>query len=324
MEAIYEPHRPPALLPHVLVGELSPEDSSRRWLIEDLWGACDVGFLYSLPKHGKSWMGLDIAVSVASGTPCLGRFAVHDRGPVVVYLAEDKPASLRERVEGIARHRRLAISELEVHVITVPSLKIDSRRDRSRLSATLSELRPRLLVLDPLVRLHNLNENDSQAISELLSYLRELQRSFDLAVLLVHHARKGGGGAIQGGEGLRGSGDLWAWSDTNLFLRRLRGNLQLSTEHRSAPSPDPLYLKLETNDPARIHLEVTEEKVRQKNDSTLCESVIDALGAEGEITRQALRQRLCVRNERLGHVLELLETEGRVERSQRGWRLISS
>ena len=41
------------------------------------------------PKCSKTWLGLDIALSVATGTACLGKYAVPQPGPVLVYLAED-------------------------------------------------------------------------------------------------------------------------------------------------------------------------------------------------------------------------------------------
>ena len=46
-----------------------PEE--RRWLIEDLWAEEAVGIVGGEPKCCKSFLALDIAVSVASGTPCL-------------------------------------------------------------------------------------------------------------------------------------------------------------------------------------------------------------------------------------------------------------
>jgi len=42
--------------------------------------------------------------------------------------------------------------------------------------------------------------------------LRQMQRQFDVAVLLVHHARKGGGKA-RAGQALRGSSEFHAWGD---------------------------------------------------------------------------------------------------------------
>ena len=69
-------------------------------------------------------------------------------------------------------------------------LALDIPADRQRLSNTVQQFQPRLLILDPLIRLHRVDENDATQIAALLSFLRQLQRQFQLAVLLVHHARK--------------------------------------------------------------------------------------------------------------------------------------
>src|SRR5437870_340514 len=50
--------------------------------------------------------------------------------------------------------------------------------------------RPVLLILDPLVRLHAIDENAAGEIAALLGYLRLLQRKTGAAIALVHHARK--------------------------------------------------------------------------------------------------------------------------------------
>ena len=47
------------------------------------------------------------------------------------------------------------------------------------------------------------------------------------------------------GQSLRGSSDLHAWTDSACYLvRRPDDRLQLTVEHRSAPAPDPLLLRL--------------------------------------------------------------------------------
>ena len=95
----------------------------------------------------------------------------------------------------------------------------------------------RVLILDPLIRLHRLDENDASQIAALLSYLRQLQRAFQLAVLLVHHARKDAN-ATRPGQALRGASELHGWGDSNLYMRRRGARLTLSTEHRAAPSQE--------------------------------------------------------------------------------------
>jgi RecA-family ATPase len=107
-------------------------------------------------------------------------------GPTLVYLAEDALPQVRARIAGICSHRGIDLSALDVHVITAPAVRLDQSADQKRLSATLEQLRPKLLLLDPLVRLHRLDENSSADISSLLGYLRELQRRYDVAVVVTH------------------------------------------------------------------------------------------------------------------------------------------
>jgi hypothetical protein len=56
-------------------------------------------------------------------------------------------------------------------------------------------------------------------VAELLAYFRLLQRRLDLSVILVHHTRKNAPGGVAAGQGLRGSSDLHAFGDSNLYLR---------------------------------------------------------------------------------------------------------
>jgi RecA-family ATPase len=86
--------------------EQAPRDA---WLIQHLWGSQAVGCLGGPPKAGKSWLGLDLAVSVASATPCLGRFEVLEPGASLIYMAEDALPAVRQRIEGICRQRQRGV-----------------------------------------------------------------------------------------------------------------------------------------------------------------------------------------------------------------------
>ena len=138
----------------------------RRWLIESLWSAEAVGIVGGEPKCCKSFLALDMAVAVASGTPCLRRFAVDAPGRVLLYAAEDALHVVRRRLEGICAAAHLELAALDLQVITASSLRLDLPADRSSLSETSALLQPRLLVLDPFVRLHrSIDENNSGGTS---------------------------------------------------------------------------------------------------------------------------------------------------------------
>jgi hypothetical protein len=301
--------------------EIPREPEERRWLIEDLWGASAVGIIGGNPKCCKSWLSLEIAVSVATGTKCLGRYEVIEPGPALVYLAEDSLPMVRARLDSLSNHHGVSLPALDLHVITQPAIRLDLARDQVRLQKTIRSLRPRLLVLDPLVRLHRLDENSANEVSGLLSYLRDLQRELEVALVLVHHTRKNTSPGMQAGQGLRGSGDFHAWSDSSLYLRRLRGDLILTVEHRSASAPEPVSLRLVGNDDD-VHLEVVGRASEVAGGSVvvLDAQVLAALEAGEPLTRGALREKLSVKNERLGPVLSELEGSGLIERAAEGWR----
>jgi AAA domain len=308
-------------LPVVRVGEIPDEDQGPRWLVEELWGLRSVGVIGGAPKCAKTWLGLDLALSVATGTACLGKYAVAEPGPVLVYLAEDALPVVRQRVAGMARHRGIELARIEMHVITAPVLRLDRDPDRTRLLETTRRLRPRLLVLDPLVRLHGIDENHAGEVAALLAYFRSLQRQLDVSVLLVHHTRKNAAGGAAAGLGLRGSGDIHAFGDSNLYLRRAQEHLVLSTEHRAAPAAPPVSLELVATDAATTHLEVIGE-VQDGKRRSLEEQILDLLAGGTVLTRAKLRAALAVQNERLGAALQSLERAGRLCRSATGWRRV--
>lgn len=309
-------------LPTSRVGDIEVEPEEDRWLVKGLWTRRAVGVLGGPPKAFKSWMGLDLALSVASGTPCLSRFAVMETGPVLAYLAEDSAQEVRARTAALAKGRGLTLDHLDLFLITAPVLWLDDGEHRERLRSTIEQLRPKLLLLDPLVRLHRQDENDVRAVSALLGYLRELNRSFDLAILLVHHTAKKE--RAHPGQSLRGSGDIYAWLDAGLYLTKRKNGILLTVEHRSAPAPEPLFLSLvtETDGAARLSVSDLGSEDQPGVAGDLAAATIDEIERAAEpLTRSALRTRLGVRNERLGLILKALERERRIERINGGWSL---
>jgi len=311
-------------LPVVRAAELAEPDAARRWLIADLWARAGVGIIGGAPKCCKSWLGLDLAVSVASGTPCLDTFSVAEPGGALVYMAEDAAPVVKERLAGLCRHRGLALAALPIDVITAPSLRLDLPRDQRRLAETVQRQAPRLLLLDPFVRLHRINENQASEVAALLGYLRELQRTYDLAVVVVHHARKNGAVAA-GGQSLRGSGDFFAWVDTALSLRRHRQQLVLAVEHRAAGAPEPVTLTLVGTE-HDLHLAIVTgdgpgSPAIPSAPADLDTAVLAALAhaAAAGLPRETLRAALRVRNERLGEALTRLAAAGHIARHGDAW-----
>jgi hypothetical protein len=306
--------------PVIRMAEVAEDPGRARWLVQSLWTSSGAGVLGGQPKAGKTWLALDIALSVASGTPCLGAFPVPEPGPVLLYLAEDSAANARDRVSGLCQHRGVNLNEVDLMLLSTPLLRLDRSDHAQRLTATVANIRPRLLVLDPFVRVQSIDENSATEVSRLLSGLTDLKRAFHLAILLVHHVRKNGSG--HPGQTLRGSSDLRAWGDSNLFLRSRGDRLQLSAEHRTAKAMDPVDLALVSAPNHGPHLELVSSEPSSPTNPTLANRVVDLLRASPEpMTRAAIRQNLKVNNQRLGDALLDLETSKTLTRNTQGWAL---
>ncbi len=298
--------------------DLEDRPTRQQWLVDGLWGCQAVGIVGGEPKCGKSFLALDLAVAVAAGVPCLRRFAARQPGPVLLFAAEDAGHIVRARLQGIARAAGASFETLDIAVIDVPILRLDHRNDRQRLRETVQRIGPRLVVLDPLVRLHGVDENTVAEVAPILGFLRDLQRRFETAVLLVHHARKSG--ATRPGQALRGSSELHAWGDSNLYLRRRDKQIVMTVEHRAAPSLADVQIELADDG------EGPALRLRQPlpaNDAPEPENpgqrILQTLAtAEAPLSQRQIRERAATRPATVAEVLNKLVREGHVERAPEG------
>ena len=216
----------------------------------------------------------------------------------------------------------MRLAELDVQVITEPTVRLDLEGVRRSLHETVANLRPRLLVLDPFVRLHRIDENASGEVAPLLAYLRDLQRRHAVAVLIVHHAKKTSG-SVRAGQALRGSSEFHAWGDSNLYLRKATDDtLSLNVEHRAAPSLPALALEL-AKPPDAVALKIFDRVTPPiPMPSSVHERITTVLT---EIARPLpfpeLRAMCGIRSVTVYRCLDALIAAGRVVKSPKGYRL---
>jgi hypothetical protein len=321
--AVSDPRPQP--LPVIRASALETETDQKPWLIEQLWTKGAVGILGGPPKLLKTWLALEMAVSVASQSPCLAKFPVHTPGPVLLFAAEDSQSKVRKRLVSLARNHGFDLEQINIQVITADTLRLDCTTDQQRLSATVMLHKPALLVLDPLVRLHGLDENQSGPMAALLGYFRALQRKTGTAIAIVHHARKNISSSAGAGYSLRGSGDLYAWVDSFICVQRRRDQITLVAEHRSAPGFGPVPIELAPSSapdhsPYLRIASVTEDVASEYD--PLPNLILDLLAhSNAGLTTDSMRSTLHVRKQRLVDTLRLLCKDGLIMREGNGFVL---
>lgn len=195
--------------------------SESRWLIPGKWMEGSYGVFAGPPKIGKSIITLDLAISVATGTPFMGVFPVESgRGPVFLIGKEDSDLSLQTRAKEMINARGMFPREHEErdygtnlvsHDLSFPSfdeipLFFDLSKEfyltdshvRDLINWSLSSSRemgyahPKLIVLDPLLRLSEGVDlfNASEVNQFVISPLKKIRDATGASVILVHHTKK--------------------------------------------------------------------------------------------------------------------------------------
>lgn len=310
------PHRTLRLAPASLGGEAQRDPSpSRRfgllaidanydeppqgWLIEGLWPEDAVGFIGGPPKAGKSWLGLDLAISVACGIPFLGQ-RTNRSGPVLFFPGEESRPSVVARLAGLLKGHGLGLEALGNRLLVaseVPCLEDPS--DRQALLKIVDEVKPLLVVIDPLERfLRDGDTNSSKEMRPITSFWRQdITRKCKASVCVIHHTPKKGGS-------LRGTGDFRAVSEVTLMLDESKSRrVKVETEMRAAIAPYPFWLTLEPGPNGSMAWRRAESGFSplEKQDAAL--ELLSRVGQEG-ITLENARKELKVRGEKIRPLLE--------------------
>lgn len=182
------------------LGDLAP----RRWVYGHFLIERFLSVLGAPGGTGKTAYAISVSLSVALGRPLLGE-AVHMPGNVWLYNLEDPRDEILRRIYAGCLHHQINPADLEGRLF------LDSGRDRALVVAErtkdgdivatplveplVAELKARgirLLVVDPFVKSHRLEENRNEQIDFAATLWNRVAELANCAILLVHHFRKGG------------------------------------------------------------------------------------------------------------------------------------
>lgn len=149
---------------------------------------------YGPPKVGKTFMALDIALSLAANLPVFGHVATKTTGPVV-YLSGEGHSGMKRRIKawrearGIAPDRRLPF----YYKTAVPMTKtgmIEAQRYIDGIKNYLGET-PVLVVIDTMARsMAGLDENSSGDAGQYLELTEALRSALTCTLLTLAHSGK--------------------------------------------------------------------------------------------------------------------------------------
>ena len=209
------------------------------WLVEPIIPLGAAGMIVGDSNVGKTWLSLELALAVASGTPWLGKFNIR-RGPVLVIDEENADVLLRRRLHQLIRGHGYRPEELENitfaigNLVDLKPIERDGVEQPSesfqKIKNTIDVLRPALVVFDSFRRMHSNDENSSQEMSLIAKYIAMLVRVSGSSVVVNHHTNKS--------HNYRGSTDIKAFNDYQ--LRAVKAGRNIRVEHEKSRWDKPV------------------------------------------------------------------------------------
>jgi hypothetical protein len=220
----FEPPMPPERRDRIqFLHDYADTVQDPTWLIPGLLPAHGIGMLYGESGSYKSFLALDMALSLAFGIP--GQWGAPPVKNDVLFLAGEGPVATSKKrwpawmewqsIEFRNDHRFFISPEVPLYTDSVAweNVKLD-----------LAELKakPSLIVIDTLSRLiTGLDENSAKDASMITKFMEQLARYYECFVLAIHHTGK------DQNKGARGSSAFYANMDTVISTRLKQGGTEL-------------------------------------------------------------------------------------------------
>jgi hypothetical protein len=224
-----EPEEDDEVVP-ITWGQFDRDRKPVTWLVGEIWGEGEVGFISGLPKSYKSWLALDLAVSVATGTQFLNNFQARKKNVLLIQEEDPRPV-LQTHLSQVAASKGLINVEnmgndtiemryeLPSNLYIVSNVGFVVNEDwLELLNQWVVDREIELLILDPLSMIAGDVDEFKlfELMSGLLKPLKMLRQETGTAICIVHHHTKDA--TKTGGAGMYGSVAFWAWEEAALHL----------------------------------------------------------------------------------------------------------
>lgn len=191
-----------------------PESERPEFLVKNLIPENGITAIAGHPGCGKSWLMMELARAVATGTNFLQHNDMQSKQSNVLIVDEESGIwEMRRRME------LLQFNEDEpIHFFSLNQFKLDSDESVSYLLDVCKEYHIGLIVFDPFVAMHTGVENNAEEMQSVMSAMQKFNE-IGVTAVFIHHHRKGGIGG-NGGMSLRGSSAILGRLDSLIVIEK--------------------------------------------------------------------------------------------------------
>ena len=218
--------------------QIDPESiPARDWIIRNRFVPKFCTVTVAPGGGSKSTLSTLEAIAITTGKNLTG-MKVLQRGGVLLYNAEDPADEMQRKVAALCQHHGINISELgdlfyrsgqddEAFIFAKRDPELGLLVNRLCVEKLIYFIRKHsilLLVLDPFVRTHRVNENDNMELDAVVSVMSRIANATNCAIHVVHHTRK------RGSDGGVGDMDTARGASATVSAARVAHTLNVMTE----------------------------------------------------------------------------------------------
>ena len=195
------------------------------------------------PKAKKTFLAQNLSLAIAAGKS-FANFEITEPKKVLYFLAEGGYFPNRDRLKKMGADFSEKYME-NFMLILIRYLPINLDEHYKRMYDLIKESGAEVVVIDPLIKFHDVDENSASQLSDIFGRIRELMHKLKVSVILVHHTGKV---VSKGG---RGSSALAGEYDSCITIKINKDspnsiNLSYDTRHTESPISNQIHFNPDT------------------------------------------------------------------------------
>ena len=311
------------------------------WLVDEWLPDKSITFLVSPPESYKTWLLLDLAVSVSAGVPFLGKYRINNPGPTLIIQQEDSHSGLTDRLALIVEQKLNALPVLSDNEWVVPAmpdipiyvhpdrqLRFSDKRVLEEMEKQIATIKPKVILIDPLYSTTDSTDNYMADLANRMMILKTWRDKYGCSFVIAHHSKKNLDPDSTAREDSWGSQFLNAFLEAGWQVRRnprLANNEVVVRRHSKVmgnQSPISLTFNISTKYPMRYNVVARPYEIAPAGETRQpAQANLLDLMQQGPVSQADICNRTGKNRSTISRQIRQLEAAGLVEKMPDGrWK----
>lgn len=176
---------------HYKIGDFLKAKFNTDWVVDRIVPANSISFIAGIGGTGKSWLLIDLALSLASGKTWLDKFKLKKQH--VLYIDQERPkGETQKRFGKLIGGKGLTPDEISdtLDIRIGSTIRLNLTNSYEAFDRYLTKMKPSVILIDSFVTFHTSAENSRTDMQVVFERMKELREKHNLAFIVLEHEGK--------------------------------------------------------------------------------------------------------------------------------------